>query len=214
MTDARSSGDRDEASGSGGSGPLLRSIGERAPLTEAECELVGALSAQGLQIAGLTLVRDERTGQVFVQQMLPPAADDRGPPKAGRYDIAALTVEGMQARQRGRYDVAVPCLLLALRLRLRVSGLDDPETVMSLNHLGETLHENGDLVGARELFEVMHQICLGRVGTDHDYTLCAANNLAAVLFDQDHLAAACELQQTVYETLRCERLSGSAVFWL
>ncbi len=203
MSDPRDSGEH--ANPGPPKGRVLETLSPNAPLTKPERDLLDVLGSQGFDLSGLKLARRTHGDELFVQHVehekSADASRQTAPPG---FDVSALSAEGTTAREKGRYDIAIPCFLLALRLRLHLHGLDDPATVEALNDLGETLHEHGELVDSCVLFETMRQVCMRQVGPAHPYTVCASNNLAAVLFDLGQVQRACEMQRDVYETLQRE----------
>jgi tetratricopeptide (TPR) repeat protein len=62
-----------------------------------------------------------------------------------------------------------------------------PATADSLNGLASVLHAQGDLDGARPLFERALTIFEARLGPDHPDTAHSLNNVAGVLRDQGDL---------------------------
>ena len=57
---------------------------------------------------------------------------------------------------------------------------DSPDTARSLNNLGYLLQAQGDLAGARPVFERALAIFTARLGPDHPNTRIVRGNLAAL----------------------------------
>jgi tetratricopeptide (TPR) repeat protein len=85
---------------------------------------------------------------------------------------------------------AAPLLRDALALGEKTLGPDHPDTAAILNNLARLLRDQGDLAGARRLYEralAIHDLIRGH---DHPDTAGDLDNLAAVLQDQGDFAAA------------------------
>ena len=146
------------------------------------------------------------------------AAEDPGSHKQIELQVAhgrqvvstpATVNEAALVRWVGRYDFRRAAYVSArtpfhreLDFRVRVFGPEDPDTLISMSDLAETLRAQGDLAGARELQEETLGISHLVLGPEHPNTLSAMNNLAETLRAQGDLAGARELQQ---ETLDISR---------
>jgi tetratricopeptide (TPR) repeat protein len=69
-------------------------------------------------------------------------------------------------------------------------GPEHPNTAASLNNLALLLGDQGDLAGARPLYERALAIKDKLRGPEHSDTALSINNLASLLHDQGDLAAA------------------------
>jgi tetratricopeptide (TPR) repeat protein len=76
------------------------------------------------------------------------------------------------------------------RLRNVALGPDDPDTAITLNNLAGVLRAQGDLQGARTLYERVLTIREAQLGPDDPDTAITLNNLAGVLHDQGDLDSA------------------------
>jgi tetratricopeptide (TPR) repeat protein len=84
---------------------------------------------------------------------------------------------------------------LALRIRERVLGAEHPDTVSSLNNLGFAVEANGDLMGARALYERALAINERIVGPGHQATATNLHNLGRLLLSEGDPARARSAQE-------------------
>jgi Tfp pilus assembly protein PilF len=82
-----------------------------------------------------------------------------------------------------------------LAIREASLGPDHPATAHSLTNLAFFLHDQGDLAGARTLYERTLTIYEASLGPDHSYTALGLDNLGTVLHDQGDLAGAHRLYE-------------------
>ena len=69
-------------------------------------------------------------------------------------------------------------------------GVEHPETATSLNNLALLLQDQGDLAGARPLYERALAIFEKALGPEHPHTATSLNNLANLLQAQGDLTGA------------------------
>jgi hypothetical protein len=84
---------------------------------------------------------------------------------------------------------------LALAIKQTALGEDHPETLASMSNLAATLHQQGDLPGARALHEKTLDIRIRVLGADHPDTLQSMKNLAETLRWQGDLPGARALHE-------------------
>jgi len=72
-----------------------------------------------------------------------------------------------------------------LAIREARQGPNHPDTATSLNNLAGLLCDQGDLEGARRLYERTLAIREARLGADHPDTVRSRENLAAVVAELD-----------------------------
>ncbi len=93
-------------------------------------------------------------------------------------------------RTIGLYDAAIPLQNSALATRRRVLGEEHPETLFSMNDLGELLYQQSKLVDAepnfREALEKRRRVR----GEEHPETLLSISNLGLLLQSQGKLTEA------------------------
>ena len=65
----------------------------------------------------------------------------------------------------------------------RVLGEEHPNTLASMNNLAQTLHAEGDLAGARKIFEQVLHVSRRVLGEEHPDTVLSACNLLVTLFE-------------------------------
>jgi tetratricopeptide (TPR) repeat protein len=91
---------------------------------------------------------------------------------------------------RAAYPQAASLLRNALAICEKVHGPEHPHTAQSLNNLAFLLKDQGDLAGARPLYERALAIFEKVFGSEHPHTATSLNNLASLLQDQGDLAGA------------------------
>jgi tetratricopeptide (TPR) repeat protein len=94
---------------------------------------------------------------------------------------ADLNLVGVLDLTEGRTDEAVVALRRSLDLRTEELGLDDAETIESLNNLAVALWRGGDEVEALRLHEEALERCERSLGEDHRRTAETLNALAVKL---------------------------------
>jgi hypothetical protein len=80
-----------------------------------------------------------------------------------------------------------------------VLGEDHPDTLFSMDNLAGTLMRQGDLTGARTLFEKALESRRRVLGEDHPNTLTSMSNLALTLWQIGEHRPALQLMQTAAE---------------
>lgn len=108
--------------------------------------------------------------------------------------------------ERGAYASARTLRERELEFRRRVQGPEHPETLRSLNGLGNAICDLGDLTTARNLQEETLSIRRQVMGPEHPDTLTSMNNLAITLLNQGDLEGARELHQQELDI--CRRVLG------
>jgi tetratricopeptide (TPR) repeat protein len=106
-----------------------------------------------------------------------------------------LVCAGNYFHGRAAYPQATLLLREALAIREKACGPEHPDTATSLNNLAGLLLDQGDLVGARPLYQraltIREKVC----GPEHPDTAMSLNNLALVLKEQGDLVGARPLYQ-------------------
>ncbi len=99
---------------------------------------------------------------------------------------AALLLQraGAHAQERAQYRSAELLLQQSIPICQQVWGCESPQTVQSLNYLGETYHEQGKYEQAEPLFQQALVIHEHLFGEKHPRTATSINNLAVLAYYQ------------------------------
>ncbi len=99
---------------------------------------------------------------------------------------AALLLQraGAHAQERAQYRSAELLLQQSIPICQQVLGFESPQTVQSLNYLGETYHEQGKYEQAEPLFQQALAIHEHLFGAEHPRTATSINNLAVLSYYQ------------------------------
>jgi tetratricopeptide (TPR) repeat protein len=99
---------------------------------------------------------------------------------------AALLLQraGAHAQERAQYRSAELLLQQSIPICQQVWGIESPQTVQSLNYLGETYHEQGKYEQAEPLFQQALVIHEHLFGSEHPRTATSINNLAVLSYYQ------------------------------
>ena len=144
-------------------------------------------------------VRDE-----IVKKMLDPAAaavaqDFKDKPLT---EAAVRDSIHVSYRAIGRAELALPHAQAALTLRRRVLGRDHPDTLLSINNVGNLLVAQGKLDQAEPLHRDALQALRRVLGDNHPNTLSSINNLGYLLQAQGKLDQAEPLYREALEGRR------------
>ena len=118
-----------------------------------------------------------------------------------QYDLlladAALLLQraGAHAQDRAEYKSAELLLHQSIPICQHVFGFDSPETVQSLNYLGETYFEQGKYEQAEPLFQQTLVIHEHLFGEKHARTATSINNLAVLAYYQGKFEQAAPLYE-------------------
>ena len=126
-------------------------------------------------------------------QLTPHLPARYGPADASVSDL--LNRAGCYFLGRAAHSQAAVLLRDALAMREKVLGPDHPDTATSLHNLALLLRDQGDLAGARPLFERALAIREKVLGPEHPDTATSLSNLAGLLRDQGDLAGARPLHE-------------------
>ena len=102
---------------------------------------------------------------------------------------------------RGNVHLAVKDFRQMVTIREKTLGPDHPDTLTSMDDLGETLRIVGDHAGARKLQEQVLKKMTSLLGPDHPSTLTSLNNLAETLRAMGEHAGARKLEEQVLEKM-------------
>ncbi len=99
---------------------------------------------------------------------------------------AALLLQraGAHLQERAQYHSAELLLRQSIPICEQVWGLNSPQTVQSVNYLGETYHEQGKYEQAEPLLQQALAIHQRLFGPEHPRTATSVNNLAVLAFYQ------------------------------
>ncbi len=102
----------------------------------------------------------------------------------------------------GRHDRAEPHLRAALAARQGLLGDEHPDTVASIRHLAELLHDQGKRSEAERLYRQALEGCQRTLGREDPQTLAAMSDLGLLLREQGRAAEAEPLSRQALEGLR------------
>lgn len=102
----------------------------------------------------------------------------------------------------GMYDAALPLQERALALRRHELGEDHPETLLSINNLGEILHYQGKLEEAEPYYQEAIDKRRKAFGNEHPDTLASIANMGALLQAMGDLDGALPYYQEALDTRR------------
>jgi tetratricopeptide (TPR) repeat protein len=128
---------------------------------------------------------NQLTPHLFAQQATSPDATLRTANWADLLDRAGQYFHG-----RAAYPQAVRAHCEALIIREEVLGPEHPDTAASLNNLASLLYAQGDLAGARLLYERALAILEKVLGPEHPVSAINLANLGSLLHVQGDLAEA------------------------
>ena len=104
--------------------------------------------------------------------------------------VAWLTTASDIVFDAGRYSIMAPRWRETLEDVKSSLGPEHPDTATCLNNLASVLQAQGDLAGARPLYERALAICEKALGPEHPDTAASLNNLACLLQAQGDFAGA------------------------
>ena len=108
----------------------------------------------------------------------------------------------MLLKDKGDLAAAEPLNREALEARRETLGNRHPDTLISINNLGQLLQAKGDLTAAELLYHEALEVKRETLGNRHPSTLSSINNLGALLQAKGELAAA---EPLLYEALEVHR---------
>lgn len=118
--------------------------------------------------------------------------------------VKARLLQSLASTQRelGLLSAAVQPQEEALAIRQGLLGHEHPDTLSSLNHMGDLLRRRGKLAEAETLFRELLETCRGALGPEHPGTLSTLANVGAVLRDLGKLE---EAEQFLLQALETQR---------
>ena len=120
----------------------------------------------------------------------------------GEDTIATLNRFARELQAQGDLVAAEPLCREALKVQREKLGNRHPDTLISINNLGNLLKAKGGQLGAAEL--LLREALEARrdsLGNRHPHTLISVNNLGALLYTKGDLAAAETLYRETLEVL-------------
>ena len=117
-------------------------------------------------------------------------------------DIRVADLMSLVARfdyGRGAYGSAENLLRRPCELQRTLLGVEHPKTLIAMNDLALTLLAQGDLEGARKIYEQVLEISRRVLGAEHPEMLTSMNNLASTLHYQGDIKGARKIHEQVLE---------------
>lgn len=94
--------------------------------------------------------------------------------------VDLLDSVGEHLYDHGQYNQAEPLLQRSLSLHERISGLDYPDILVSLDRLADLYETQAKYKQAERLYQRSLTICEQALGPNHSYTVDSLNNLASL----------------------------------